>query len=120
MRKILLGIALLSASFFSTASINPSPGVYNLNCVKEADKPSVTSVQANTNDGSFVFGGEKYYNAGEQVSGTAIAITYKSQYTKNNILLLIDTVSNTSRYMISDGKTVFENGVCMFDNSVLI
>ncbi len=120
MRKILLGIALLGASFFSTAEVNPSPGVYNLNCIKEGAKPSVTHVQANTNDGSFVFGAEKYYNAGEQVSGTAIAMTYKSQYTKNSILLLIDTVSNTSRYMVSDGKNVFENGVCVFDNSVLI
>ena len=120
MRKFLLGIALLGASFFSTASVSPSPGVYNLNCIKEGTTPTITHVQADTNSGSLVFGAEKYYNEGEQVSGTAIAVTYKSQYTKNSILLLIDTASNTSRYMISDGKKVFENGVCMFDDSVLI
>lgn len=120
MRKIILGIALLGASFFSTAEVSPSPGVYNLNCIKEGTKPSITHVQANTNDGSFVFGAEKYYHAREQVQGTEIAIIYKSQYTKNNILLLIDTESNTSRYLLSNGKKVVENGICMMDYSVLI
>lgn len=120
MRNLFLGIILLSTSFFSTATINPSQGIYNLNCIKESDKPTITHVQADTNTGSFVFGSEKYYNSGEQVSGSSIAITYKSQYTKNNILLLIDTVSNTSRYMISNGNNVFENGICILDDSVLI
>jgi hypothetical protein len=120
MRKLLLGIALLSASFFSTASNNPSPGVYNLSCVKESKTPSITHVQADTNSGAFIFGAEKYYNAGEQAKGTDIVITYKSQYTKNTIILTIDTVQNTSTYTVNDGTEVFENGVCVFDDSVLI